>query len=989
MTGEKGGALVMNYSGVTYGVARCARARLARYGAAASMFVSLVCLFTAVVGSAQAADSGCAGLGGTESGGECQIAGLHTVSGPFDVGLKLHILDGGILKTGAAGITLSINGGLIMDNGGQIDADVPGCSPSSNKGGPVNITVTSGNINLLAGSSIHSNSCTAGSINITGTAPGAMTIDGTVASIGSLTGTGTHQAPGGGPIFIKAGCVLTVGDNGLVTSQGKDPGADLVHLEGCSVSIFGVVESTGAGHAIPDSPPNSCSDKAAYTGTRRNSAVRTGKPQSSTGCVEIWAGNTVVISSADGHSGEVSADIGTSGGSMGRGWIDILARGTINIADGAGNDPKANEQIYAVHANGGLNQNTDDAGLINIRSLGGDVVASGNAIQASSTNAGGSGGEIHVEALNNVTFDNATIEAQGDVNGTGGFGKGGRIGTDSSNGWQQKNEPIIAYKGLVSWANGVGDVRPTGTNANLATANRGVIALKSCQGIDTASTTFSNNGLPNTVPTSLAPSCSAAGPVLPAYVNDSAFPRADCLTYCSLKAKKRGMKFNDLAGNHVKDPGDPGLPNWEIKAFNSQGLYVGSAITDSSGHYEFQLMPGNYTFCEVWQSGWTQTFPVPGDPTAVATCPNLSGDLEPVGYNVTLAAGQVDDGNDFGNYMDPPSCPEDPKATITMAVDDTGAAHGTVPVFTTVQAAYDNAPNGAVIGLFSNTSENVVLGGSKTLKITQCTTARVYALDNSKPVWTLSSTGALTVVSPDAVGGSIGWLIQGDDNDVKSVRSTGASQYGMVITGNDNRVSFNSVTGSPVGVRIEGIGNDVRGGTVSGNYGNGVEIANTGSLNAFQTANVTGNGGNGILVEGSNNTVSSNGRVDSNKLNGILVSGANNTIKNNAAGSDKAVGNGQDGFRVSGAGNLLQDNKANANQGNGFTVTAAGTGTKLKNNQSNASSSGGNKENAGNEYQLDAAAIDQGSNKADTISIPKASAPQKCASFPKAGTLCE
>jgi hypothetical protein len=265
----------------------------------------------------------------------------------------------------------------------------------------------------------------------------------------------------------------------------------------------------------------------------------------------------------------------------------------------------------------------------------------------------------------------------------------------------------------------------------------------------------------------------------------------------------------------------------------------------------------------------------------------------------------------------------------------------------------------------------------------------VYALDDSKPVWTLSSTGALTVVSPDAVGGSIGWLIQGDDNDVKSVRSAGASQYGIAITGNDNRASFNSVTGSPVGVRIEGAGNDVRGGTVSGNYGNGVEIGTTGSLNTFQTANVTGNGGNGILVEGSSNTVSSNGRVDSNKLNGILVTGANNTIKNNAAGSDKGVGNGKDGFRVSGAGNLLQDNKANANQGNGFTVTASGTGTKLKNNQSNTSSSGGNKENAGYEYQLDAAATDQGSNKADTISIPKTSAPQKCASFPKAGTLCE
>ena len=139
-------------------------------------------------------------------------------------------------------------------------------------------------------------------------------------------------------------------------------------------------------------------------------------------------------------------------------------------------------------------------------------------------------------------------------------------------------------------------------------------------------------------------------------------------------------------------------------------------------------------------------------------------------------------------------------------------------------------------------------------------------------------------------------------------------------------------------------------------------------------------------MEGSRNPVASNGRVDENGQNGILVTGSSNTIKNNAAGSDKAKGNGQDGFRVSGSGNLLQDNKASANLGNGFTVTATASGTLLKNNQSNTSGSAANKENGGYEFRLYAKAVDQGSNKADGIGIPKTSAPQKCRTFPAAGT---
>ena len=50
-------------------------------------------------------------------------------------------------------------------------------------------------------------------------------------------GSAANQPPGGGPITLKAGCPLTITPDGIVSSEGKDPGADLVHLEGCEVEV--------------------------------------------------------------------------------------------------------------------------------------------------------------------------------------------------------------------------------------------------------------------------------------------------------------------------------------------------------------------------------------------------------------------------------------------------------------------------------------------------------------------------------------------------------------------------------------------------------------------------------------------------------------------------------------------------------------------------------------------------------------------------------
>ena len=114
-------------------------------------------------------------------------------------------------------------------------------------------------------------------------------------------------------------------------------------------------------------------------------------------------------------------------------------------------------------------------------------------------------------------------------------------------------------------------------------------------------------------------------------------------------ATKTGVKFEDLNANSVKDAGEGGLPGWTISAIvdtNGNGTLdagentvAASNVTDATGTYTLSLKPGKYIVCETQQNNWFQSWP------ANTLCGANAG-----GWAITLASGDVDSGNDFGNY---------------------------------------------------------------------------------------------------------------------------------------------------------------------------------------------------------------------------------------------------------------------------------------------------------------------------------------------------
>jgi len=98
-----------------------------------------------------------------------------------------------------------------------------------------------------------------------------------------------------------------------------------------------------------------------------------------------------------------------------------------------------------------------------------------------------------------------------------------------------------------------------------------------------------------------------------------------------------GMKFEDLDGDGVRDPGEEGLDGWTVELVDPVGGgVIDTQTTAAGGLYSFaDLMPGDYELREAARPGWIQTLPIP----AV--------------YSLTLASGSLVVDKDFGNQALP------------------------------------------------------------------------------------------------------------------------------------------------------------------------------------------------------------------------------------------------------------------------------------------------------------------------------------------------
>ncbi len=112
-----------------------------------------------------------------------------------------------------------------------------------------------------------------------------------------------------------------------------------------------------------------------------------------------------------------------------------------------------------------------------------------------------------------------------------------------------------------------------------------------------------------------------------------------------------GTKFNDLNGNGIMDPNEPGLAGWQI------GLGIATvpyAVTDANGDYCFTNLPaGNYTVSEVQQPGWVQTYPA-----------------SPGTHSVTLTVGQQLENVNFGNMRAVLNCDSLSATAVRTDPDD-------------------------------------------------------------------------------------------------------------------------------------------------------------------------------------------------------------------------------------------------------------------------------------------------------------------------------
>ncbi|HYH07464.1 MAG TPA: Ig-like domain-containing protein [Thermoanaerobaculia bacterium] len=404
------------------------------------------------------------------------------------------------------------------------------------------------------------------------TAEGLVTVNGLVASGPSSTLaptrytdailTGGSATPSGGNITITshshAEPAVTVGTNGVIVSQSGSGTSGTVALEGCGLVVNGLVASV------------SVSGPAAKIVLRSGTSITVdGRDLNGLGSRKGMLRADALQQSAASYS------------------ANLFAREAVTVYG------PASGALYAITSNGGATSK-DASGSINLISTTGTVTASGNAFAATNSDAGDQGGSVNVAAAGNVNLDTAKIDASGDDNSGNNDRAGGSIS-------------VRSHSGSVSWQNGLGDVRPTGTSSGVTLAKQGTITIRYCTTYNANGSSFPANGTPNAPWPNVAQSCSPAAPSLPVGevhpdCNDAPIVANDAYTVAeggTLNVPAPGVLANDV------DPdGDPftavlvtGPAHASSFSLNADGsfTYVHNGGETSSDSFTYQATDGSAT----------------------------------------------------------------------------------------------------------------------------------------------------------------------------------------------------------------------------------------------------------------------------------------------------------------------------------------------------------------------------------------------------------
>ena len=751
-----------------------------------------------------------------------------------------------ITITASGDITLAGDSG---NGGAKISAEMNAGSCSGNgRGGNITLTSTGGDITTLAGSVISASStpCSAGDIVLQATPSGAIDVDGSVLSRSLRSGDGSGKA-GGGRITILAGCKLTVSDTGVVSSQGKDQGADLVHLEACKVTVEGLVESAlvqGGGHS--DGVDNACNNPPLHPGA--------GGTIIFTGCVEIWSGTTIdIIKSQAGDNGEVSTD----GVVANRTWIDIFANGNITIS----NDTPG----YAVHANPSSATN-NHAGVITIKSAGGNVTTTGNAIQANSVGSGGEGGILDVEAFGDVSFGASSIQAEG-TNTGGGTQKGGQI-------------TVQAFNGLVS-GNAPGELNANGGGGG---GTVGFVKLTGCGTVNPGDGVNYTGAVTPASPNPVQPDSCGGAPTIPV-----ALP-ANCSQTCREgpeppHCEKASVQtvLDPLTGRF---PGNLG-PDKVIFVQNGdiiQNFVDSAADLNNDGYIILMVVAKDNNLL----GGSTKQ--------KVDISLNYPKPFALFGCSVTLIDPDKNDQLPAGLIE---ASAGSPKNIFVMDLHGSGSEIAGWKVVGDGRYMRNVATGNSAVGMWLAGNGNTMHNGNGNFN----GGAGIYVQGNGN-----------LVDSADAFGnGGSGVWVSGASNKVLKVdagdKGKGNKEDGVTVTGAGNTIQeVDSFANGGNGIAVTGDGNKLLknnlGDRNKGNLLDGILLS--GKSNTLQENDAYANGGNGINASGGSNTYSKNVAGDrgdkANLLSGFLLSGGGTTTENTA------IGNLGDGMHLVTTGFTLKNN---------------------------------------------------------------------------------